>query len=80
MNILAIRELIEDDRRLMVWEIAAHVEISYESSQSIISNHLGYKKRVGKVGSSPVDGRSERKPSCRVRKTRHDIEQREVIS
>lgn len=43
-NILAIREMIEEDRSFTVWEIAAHVRISYGSAQSIISDDLGYRK------------------------------------
>ena len=71
-NILAVREMIEGDLHLTMWEIATHVAISYESAQ-------GLPKSIGKVGSSPLDGRSESKSSC-VRKTWHDIEQNGMIS
>ena len=72
-NIFAICEMIEGDRRLTIWEIAAHVGISYGSAQEL-------PKSVGKVSCSPLYGRSENKPFCRVRKTRHDTEQRTMIS
>ena len=41
---------------------------------------FGLPKSIGELGSSPLDGTSESKPSCRVRKTWYGIEQREMIS
>ena len=43
-NIRAIREMIKGDRRLIIREISTHVGISYGSTQSIISDDLGYRK------------------------------------
>ena len=72
INIFAIRKMTKGDR-LTKWKIAAHVGISYGSAQRL-------PKSVGKASSSPLNGRSESKPSCRVRKTGHDIERRGIIS
>ena len=44
-NILMIREMIEEDRRLTMWDIAG-------STQSIISDDLGYRKEVGTLSTS----------------------------
>ena len=49
-----------------------HIEISYENAQ-------GLQKNIANVSSSPPDGRLENKPSCHVRKTWHDIEQKGTI-
>ena len=56
-NILAIREMIEEDHRFTIWEIAARVGILCRSAQAL-------PKSVGKMGSSPLDGRSYSKLSC----------------
>ena len=58
-NIFVIREIIQGDRSLTIWGIAADVEILYGGAQ-------GSPKSVDKVS---VDGRSGSKPSYRLGKT-----------
>lgn len=43
-NILAVRELVQDDRRLTVVEISSKVGISIGSAHTILSEYLGYHK------------------------------------
>lgn len=39
-----ISEMIENDRCLTIWKIAAHMRLLYGDAQSIISNDLGFRK------------------------------------
>ena len=43
-NIQAVRDILEDDRRVTVSEIAEQVGVSYGSCQTIITEHLGFRK------------------------------------
>lgn len=43
-NIHAVRDLIEEDRRVTISEIASHVGISFGSVQAIISDELKFRK------------------------------------
>lgn len=43
-NICAVRELLENDRRLTIDEIASEVGISHGSVHSIVTEHLGFRK------------------------------------
>jgi len=44
-NIRAVRDILEDDRRITVPKIAEQVEISYGSCQTIITKNLQFHKR-----------------------------------
>lgn len=44
-NIQAVRDILEDDRRVTVSEIAEQVGVSYGSCQTIITEHLGLRKK-----------------------------------
>ena len=75
-NILAVREMIEEDRCLTIREIAAHVWTSCGSAQWIISDDLGSLKVHL---SSPLDARSESNRLA-VRERLGTISNRRMIS